>query len=243
MDDWDSISNDTPPNGATDAWDTVSIPQRPPAPLRRPLPPDNLVIEGDAFQSTTLSGQNIPITPPSDASPPPQHIIAPTPSLPKRDEARRPTSRKPILLYVSMATLLIIVIVGLLLFKGFLQLPSLLATPPSYPHLSSTYQGTGHNITGNATGSLTLSSIIENQQGNISGLVRWGSPLCGSGYFIGTVSANDSIHFVSTTTDGSGCESKTIFTGTVNLQNNFMSGSYTTGSQSQIGTWQVSAKS
>jgi hypothetical protein len=60
-DDWDSVSHDTPPNSATDPWDVVSAPQRPPAPAQRRLPPDNLVIEGDAFQSTHLSGQIMPV--------------------------------------------------------------------------------------------------------------------------------------------------------------------------------------
>jgi hypothetical protein len=99
-------------------------------------------------------------------------------------------------------------------------------------------------MTYSTTGSLILSSVIENQQGNIGGQTTWGSPLVGSGPFIGTVSASNSIHFTSTATDGSGLT--IIFTGTVNLQNNSMSGNYTVYNGSsgiQIGTWQMSALS
>lgn len=104
-------------------------------------------------------------------------------------------------------------------------------TPIPYPHLSSIYQGTGYNITVSESGSLMLSSITEDQQGNISGQTTWGSPLCGSGSFTGNVNTNDSISFTNTTTDGSACEDITTFTGTIDIQNNSMSGNYTTATQ------------
>lgn len=42
MDEWDSVSNDTPPGSVTDDWDLVSASQ--PSSRRRPFPPDNLVL-------------------------------------------------------------------------------------------------------------------------------------------------------------------------------------------------------
>jgi hypothetical protein len=109
-------------------------------------------------------------------------------------------------------------------------------TSQSIPQLASSYQGTGHNITYNVTGSLTLSSITEDQQGNISGQVIWGSPLSGSGPFTGTVSSDHSINF---TSNGEGFT--ITYTGTVSAQNT-ISGNYSTDT-GQTGTWQVSATS
>jgi hypothetical protein len=118
-------------------------------------------------------------------------------------------------------------------------------TKSPYPQLSSAYQGTGHNITYNSTGGLTFSSIIEDQQGRISGQVTWAPPLCGSGPFTGTVSTNGSINITATKADGSTCEDITTFTGSINTQNNSMSGSYTANNEGapvdQVGTWQVTA--
>src|SRR2546425_12833708 len=71
----------------------------------------------------------------------------------------------------------------------------------SYPHLASAYQGTVHNITYNETANFALSSIKEDQQGNISGNTEVSLPLFGSGPFTGTVSPDNAITFTSTATD------------------------------------------
>ncbi|QBD75184.1 hypothetical protein EPA93_03920 [Ktedonosporobacter rubrisoli] len=68
MDEWDSISSDTPPNSATDdAWDAVSTPGRPSS-QRRQLPPDNLIIE-DSLQPARLPGPIMPVTASSQEPP------------------------------------------------------------------------------------------------------------------------------------------------------------------------------
>ena len=106
----------------------------------------------------------------------------------------------------------------------------------SLPHLAPAYQGTVHNITYNLTANYALSSIKEDQQGNISGESIVSPPLYGSGPFTGTVSPDNSITFTSTPTDGSGYT--ITFTGTVNSDGS-LSGSYTVD-DGQIGRWQVS---
>lgn len=126
------------------------------------------------------------------------------------------------------------------------QVPSPLSSAQPTPitltifKLASSYIGTGHNTTSNKTqtGSLVLSSIIEDPRGNISGRTEWGSPLCGSGPFTGKVSADNFISFTSKTNDGSNCEAIVNFTGTVNTQNNSIIGNYSTNSQT--GTWYYS---
>ena len=58
MDDWDSVSDTTSPNSATDPSDTVSTPQ--PSTRRRRVVPDNLMSD-----NLTVSQQEAPVTPPS----------------------------------------------------------------------------------------------------------------------------------------------------------------------------------
>lgn len=101
--------------------------------------------------------------------------------------------------------------------------------------LATTYQGTGYNINYNQTANLALTSLQENQQGNISGYVRWSPPLVGSGPFTGQVYDDGEVIFTSTANDGSGYID--TFTGQVNPYG-FISGSYTGGGQK--GTWEVS---
>lgn len=78
MDEWDSVSNETPPNGTIDSWDTVSTPGRPSA--QRQPPPDNLVIEGDALPPASLPDPIMPVTASSQEPSP----SAPTMSFPVR---------------------------------------------------------------------------------------------------------------------------------------------------------------
>ena len=90
----------------------------------------------------------------------------------------------------------------------------------SYPSLAPGYNGTVHNITcvqsttcycgaANCTTTLTLASIVQNQQ-SISGNVVIGPGLGGSGPFTGTMRSDGSVNFTDTPTDGS---STIIFSG------------------------------
>lgn len=118
-------------------------------------------------------------------------------------------------------------------------------TQSSYPQLSASYTGSVHNIPYNITSNFALSSITEDQQGNISGQMIVDPPLYGSGPFTGTVSVNNTINFTVTSTPGNPCGcTSVIFTGTVKPQNT-LSGNYTANSQTgpQTGTWQVSGTS
>jgi hypothetical protein len=128
MDDWDSVSSDTPPDSTIDAWDTVSTPGRPPAPAQRRRPPDNLVIEGDAFQSAHLSGQDIPITPSLNNAQPQQDVVVKPRSQPDLGmSAFSPGSYTPVpsplvkrtaQIIVFIAVALVLVIGGFGVFQG-----------------------------------------------------------------------------------------------------------------------------
>jgi cell wall-associated NlpC family hydrolase len=106
----------------------------------------------------------------------------------------------------------------------------------SIPRLASSYSGTVHNITYNITSNFALSSIVEDQSGNISGQTMVTPPLYGSGPFTGAVSTDNTITFTSTAADQSGVT--ITFTGTVNSDKS-LSGNYTVNN-GQIGTWSVS---
>lgn len=103
--------------------------------------------------------------------------------------------------------------------------------------LASAYQGTGHNITVNATGSLVLTSVLQDQQ-KISGKVFWGFPLIGDGSFTGTIGSNGSIVLTDTPIAPDRFSSIIIFKGTLH-PNGSLSGTYTAPSVSQTGTWQA----
>lgn len=105
------------------------------------------------------------------------------------------------------------------------------------PQLASSYQGMAHNITYNIDANLALSSITEDQQGNIRGQMTVNPPLYGSGPFIGTVSATNAITFTSTATADGGT---ITWTGIVNGSS--LSGTYAVDN-GQRGSWQVSATS
>jgi serine/threonine protein kinase len=105
----------------------------------------------------------------------------------------------------------------------------------SYPHLASTYKGSIRNTTIGNTATLTLTSIVQNQQA-ISGNVVIGPGLSGSGPFTGTVMMDGSITFTDIPSDGS---SATTITFMGSLQaNGSLSGMYTTNDYQQ-GTWQT----
>jgi hypothetical protein len=122
--------------------------------------------------------------------------------------------------------------------------PTLMPTPSAdastngYPILQQAYQGTLVNTTDNSNTSANaaLSSIVQDQQGDISGNMTIQLPLTGSGPFTGTVSSNGSIQFTVIPTDSSGYAA-IMFTGTIHSDGS-MSGRYTLPGTNQGGTWQ-----
>lgn len=109
----------------------------------------------------------------------------------------------------------------------------------TYPTMVSAYGGTVHNNTVNVTTSLSLTSVVEDSQGNISGSAFVGQPLVGSGPFKGSVGLDKSVQF--TVTPGENAGVSTIqFVGIVQTDGS-MSGTYTVSGTGETGTWQVKA--
>ncbi|GHO90645.1 hypothetical protein KSF_006930 [Reticulibacter mediterranei] len=106
----------------------------------------------------------------------------------------------------------------------------------SYPHLAPTYKGSIHNTTVSTTATLTLTSIVQNEQ-VISGKVAIGPGLTGSGPFTGTVMTDGSITFTDIPDES---PANTItFIGSLQV-NGTLGGIYTT-SDYQQGTWQTTS--
>jgi Zn-dependent protease with chaperone function len=122
--------------------------------------------------------------------------------------------------------------------------PTVRPTPPfgtstsGYPTLQKLYHGTLVNTTdnNNTSADATLSSIVQDQQGGISGNMTIQPPLVGSGPFTGTVISNGTIQFTVTPTDNS-LYTTIVFTGTIRADGS-MGGIYTLSGTSQGGTWQ-----
>lgn len=116
--------------------------------------------------------------------------------------------------------------------------PSVNGSTPGYTGLQQAYQGSVVNTTDNSnvSASASISSVIQDQQGNISGNMTIQLPLTGSGLFKGTVRSDGSIQFTVMSNDGSGYTS-IQFTGTIH-QDGSMSGTYTLPGTTQGGTWQ-----
>jgi hypothetical protein len=104
----------------------------------------------------------------------------------------------------------------------------------SYPHLATTYKGSIHNTTVSTTATLTLTSIVQNEQ-VISGSVVIGPGLIGSGPFTGTVAVDGSVTF--TDIPDVSPTSTITFIGSLQADGS-LSGIYTT-SDYQQGTWQT----
>lgn len=103
--------------------------------------------------------------------------------------------------------------------------------------LTAAYAGNVHNNTVNITSTFTLTSAVEDQNGNISGNALVGSPLAGSGPFKGSVGTDKSIQFTITPNDNAGV-STIQCTGTVQADGS-LSGNYTIPDTSETGTWQA----
>jgi hypothetical protein len=102
----------------------------------------------------------------------------------------------------------------------------------SYPHLAATYQGTAQNITVGQTATLTLTSIVQDQQ-VINGNVIIGPGLVGSGPFAGTITKDGKVSFTDIASDGSSIT--LTFTGSVQADGS-LNGTYT-ADYSQQGIW------
>jgi serine/threonine protein kinase len=103
-----------------------------------------------------------------------------------------------------------------------------------YPRLASSYQGFVHNTASNQTATLTLTSIVQNQQ-VISGNVIIGAGLFGSGPFTGTISTDRSVNFTDLPTDGA---STIVFSGSLHTDGS-LSGTYVGQAANTVGTWQT----
>lgn len=104
----------------------------------------------------------------------------------------------------------------------------------SYPRLTSVYLGTVHNTTYRDTNTLTLASIVQNNE-QIRGRVIVADGSHASGPFTGVIGGDRSISFTEAPTDGS---SALTFSGTVNPDGS-MNGTYIYPGYGG-GTWQVS---
>ena len=108
------------------------------------------------------------------------------------------------------------------------------STPPK---LASAYTGNVHNNTVNITSTLTLTNVVEDAQGNISGNALIGAPLTGSGPFKGSVGTDKSIQFTITPSDNSAATSIRCV-GTVQADG-LLGGTYTIPNTNETGTWQA----
>ena len=166
---------------------------------------------------------------PPTRSMPPTTPTAPAVAVPQN----KGTSRR----VVVIGLIALVVVGGIALETSYSSAPLPVVPSPTHPlpQLASSYTGTVDNTTGNISASFSISSITEDQQGNIRGQATVGPPLTGSGPFTGSVDTNNSIQFTVTANDGSGVSIH--FTGFVNADNS-LSGSYTV-SNNQTGIWQV----
>ena len=185
---------------------------------------------------STVVQNNSPIAPP----PPPltgyNTFPVATPTVPAYpfDPYTQPALQKkkainPLLL-VSILVALVLIISGIV-FAVFR------ANSPTYPMLASAYAGSVHNNTVNMTGTFTLTNVVEDAQGNISGNVLIGAPLAGSGPFKGSVGTDKSIQFTITPSDNSGVSSIHC-TGNVQADGSLI-GIYTVSNTAETGTWQA----
>lgn len=171
--------------------------------------------------------------PSQPVSPVPQHI-PPMYMLPVPQRSRSHTTRNVIIASCIGVGLLLALFIGTIIFTT-----QAANSVPTYPSLVSSYVGTVHNNTVNITSSLSLTSVVEDSQGNISGSAFVGRPLVGSGPFTGTIGIDRSIQFTVTPNDNAGV-STIQFVGVVQADVS-MSGIYTVSGTGETGTWNVKA--
>ena len=129
------------------------------------------------------------------------------------------------------------ILVALVLVIGVVVFAGIRANTSAYPVLAGSYAGNVHNNTVNITSAFTLTDVVQDAQGNISGNAHVSSPLAGSGPFKGSVGTDKSIQFTITPNDNSGVSSINCI-GTVQTDGT-LSGTYTVSGTGETGTWQV----
>ena len=189
--------------------------------------------------SNTVVQNNLPIAPPpppatsygtfpSATSPVPTYpfdpYTQPVPPPPQKKRGINP------LLIVGFLVVLLVVIGGAVFAMTR-------TSTPTYPMLRAAYAGNVYNNIVNITSTFTLTDIVEDAQGTISGNTHIGSPLVGSGPFKGSVGTDKSVQFTITPNDNSGVSSINCI-GTVQTDG-LLSGTYTVSATGEKGTWQV----
>ena len=169
--------------------------------------------------------------PPQSVSPMPQQV-SPIYVQPVTPRSRSHTTRNIIITSCIGVGLLLLLFIGTIVFTT-----QATNSVPTYPTLVSSYVGTVHNNTVNISSSLSLTSVTEDSQGNISGSAFVGRPLVGSGPFTGTIGIDRTIQFTVTPNDNAGV-STIHFDGMVQA-NGSMSGTYTVSGTGETGTWKV----
>lgn len=143
------------------------------------------------------------------------------------------TTRNIIIASCVGVGLVLLLIIGTVVFVA----QSANGSSTTYPALVSSYSGTVHNNTVNITSSFSLTSVVEDSQGNIRGSAFVGRPLVGSGPFTETISIGRSIQFTVTPNDNAGVA--TIHFAGIVHEDGSMSGTYTVAGTGETGTWQV----
>ena len=87
--------------------------------------------------------------------------------------------------------LIVGILIALVLVVGAVVFGVIRANTPTYPALASMYNGSVHNNPSNITSTFTLTNVVEDANGNISGNAHVGSPLAGSGTFQGSLNADN----------------------------------------------------
>ncbi len=187
------------------------------APIAPPPPPSTSY---GSFEPTVPVASPYPLA----APPPPPVYIPPTAQTPEKKGLKIPI-------------VIIGVLVALLLIVGGVVFAVIRASTPTYPMLTAAYTGNVHNNTVNITSTFALTSVVEDQNGKISGNALVGSPLAGSGPFKGNVGTDKSLQFTIAPNDNAGV-SAIHCTGTVQADGS-LSGIYTIPSTNETGTWQV----
>ena len=187
---------------------------------------------------TYTNHPSVPLAPPPVLSHygtfPPQQV-SPMYVQPVAQRPRSHTTRNVIIASCVGVGLLLLLIIGTIVFVA----QAANTNSSTYPALVSSYTGTVHNNTVNITSSISLTSVVEDSQGNISGSAFVGRPLVGSGPFTGTISIGRSIQFTVTPNDNAGVS--TIDFVCVVHADGSMSGTYTVAGTGETGTWQVKA--
>ncbi len=196
--------------------------------------------------SNTVVQNYAPIAPPP---PPTQYGTVPSvaPTVPAysldpytQQAPQKKRGAKPLLIagiVIALVLVIGIVVAGVSIIGNSTTTNVKSTSTPTYPMLAAAYAGNVHNNTVNITSTFTLTNVVEDAQGNISGNAGIAAPLAGSGPFKGTVSTNKSIQFTITPNDNSGVSTIRCI-GTVG-DNGSLSGNYTVTNTGETGTWQA----